>query len=300
MQLFEKITIAATSCLVLHGAVAGMAILRIFLPMQNRKLQEPQAEADHGVLIDVQDNASSAALEAVLQMYSKGCLQEESFAPSISFRDPLVRTVGFEELQENSRVMRRLLRPFKVRKWQLTSVGGGQLEVVLWQRLRLKVGTKDVGLSSKVVAKYDKAGQILSIQDLWRQQPLLEFGPFTWSRRINGIVASWVTPVLVDPKEKVLAAHAREQKLAAARRDKAETSTPGPEEADHHQPSSPVPAGNMLASQSSREGVLTDATFILFALPCVALLNWWRRNRSSSIASGKEQTAHECLLDTVH
>ena len=180
----------------LHATVVGGALLRS-LWQHEHELPQPPAGESTGMAADRQSNVSSAILGTVLTMYSRGCVTKDSFAEHCVFDDPAARTQGFEELREAFRAL-RALEP-ETLDWRLGAVGAGSVEVLLWQRYT--IGARKIELHSKIVAQHDSSGRIVAMQDRWRGCPLLFVPPFTWARRINGVISYHLTPFLNVPAD---------------------------------------------------------------------------------------------------
>ena len=178
----------------LHATVVGSALLRS-LWRHEHELPRPPTSESSGMAADRQSNTSSAILGTVLTMYSRGCVSKDSFADNCVFDDPAARTQGFDELREAFRAL-RVLDP-ETLDWRLGAVGAGSVEVLLWQRYT--IGTRQIELHSKIVAQHDASGRIVALQDRWRGCPLLFMPPFTWARRINGVISYCLTPFLNVP-----------------------------------------------------------------------------------------------------
>ena len=189
--MLKSTAAVAISGAVVHGIVVGSALLRS-LWLQEHELPRPPEEESTGMGADRQSSTSSAILDTVLMMYSRGCVTKDSFTPDCVFDDPAARTRGFDELREAFRAL-RALEP-ETLEWKLGAVGDRRVEVLLWQRYT--IGARKIELHSKVVAEHDSSGRIVAMQDRWRGCPLLFVPPFTWARRVNGIISFRLTPFL--------------------------------------------------------------------------------------------------------
>ena len=174
-----------------HGTIVCGALLRSLRFAEEHDLEQPNHSSSIMVK-EGQTSASSAVLGAILTMYSQCCVNEASFARHVTFDDPAARTEGFDELKEAFRALRKL-QP-QTLNWELGSVHQGRVEVHLWQRYT--IGPKEIDLFSKVVAEHDAEGRIVQLEDRWKGLPLLDSPPFTWARRLNGVMSFWLTPLL--------------------------------------------------------------------------------------------------------
>jgi hypothetical protein len=128
-------------------------------------------------------------------MYGQCCTDESSFADSVIFEDPAAKCLGVAEVQEAFRALAKL-QP-KTLDWELGCVDEDRktVEVNVWQRYQIGFG-KGTDLYSKILVSYDEEGQITKMVDLWRGLPLLSSAPFTWSRRLNGLLSFQLTPFM--------------------------------------------------------------------------------------------------------
>ena len=132
-------------------------------------------------------------------MFGNGGVDQSIFDNSVVFEDPTSCKKGVKELKEAFRVLEKL-QP-ETLDWNLKSVSlnngeaaGGVVEIRLLQHYQL--GPKSISLRSNVVVQHDGQGRIVSMQDLWNGVPLLPMAPFTWSRRVNGLLSFRLTPFL--------------------------------------------------------------------------------------------------------
>ena len=105
----------------------------------------------------------------------------------------MARCNGFKELQEAFRVLVKL-NP-KTLDWKLAKVSKGErkVEIEIWQRYTIG---KEIVLHSRIFVEHDDNGRIISIEERWREVPLLSGAPFSWVRRLNGLMAYLFTPYL--------------------------------------------------------------------------------------------------------
>ena len=61
---------------------------------------------------------------------------------------------------------------------------------------KLYAAIRSMAAFSKVVAEHDAEGRIVQLEDRWKGLPLLDSPPFTWARRLNGVMSFWLTPLL--------------------------------------------------------------------------------------------------------
>lgn len=258
--IFKPAALVVGSGIVMHGAVVGGALLRsIFAPTATYELQQPRRQESSVVKLG-QASASSTALGSVLKMYSQGTVTKDSFSPEVSFEDPPAKTEGFAELEEAFRSL-KLLSP-ETLDWEVGSVGEGQMDVNLWQLYTL--GSNKFELFSKLGVNYDDAGRVVRIRESWRGVPLLDTAPFTWSRRINGILGSVVTPLF-----------------------QTDDSKPGSTE-------------TLAATNIAARGMPRELTIAMVAVCCVALLRLWRHSFASLLVEKEqEQSMYERLDDAA-
>jgi hypothetical protein len=90
----------------------------------------------------------------------------------------------------------KLLEP-ETLDWEISRVCSdtNQVELNLWQRYTIFEGSP-IDLYSRIVVQHDAQGRIVSMEDRWKGKPLLPDTPFGWTRRLNGVLSFYITPLL--------------------------------------------------------------------------------------------------------
>ena len=173
--------------LVAHGAVVSGALINALYWAEGDQVSRPDRAAS-SLMASKQTKETSAVLGAVLTMYSQGCVHKGSFSPDVVFEDPAAKCKGFDEVKEAFRAL-KAISP-QTLNWELGDVTDKKVEIRLWQRYG--IASKDVDLFETVVVRHNK-GTITSMEDRWKGKPLLHFPPFTWCRRLNGVISDFFT-----------------------------------------------------------------------------------------------------------
>jgi len=178
--------------LVTHGVVVSGALINALYWAEGDELSRPDRASSLMTSKAGQSTETSAVLGAVLTMYSQGCVHKDSFSPDVTFEDPAGKCKGFGEVKEAFRAL-KAISP-QTLDWELGDVTDKKVEIRLWQRYG--IASRDVDLFEIVVVRHNK-GTITSIEDRWKGKPLLQYPPFTWCRRLNGVVGDFLTSRLV-------------------------------------------------------------------------------------------------------
>lgn len=175
-----------------YGALVSGALINALYWAEGDELSRPDREAS-SLMASEQTKETSAVLGAVLTLYSKGRMHKDSFSRDVTFEDPAAKCKGFGEVKEAFRAL-KALSP-QTLDWELGAVTDEKVEIRLWQRYGIL--SKNFNLFETVVVRHNK-GKITSMEDRWKGKPLLQFEPFTWCRRINGVISAWLTPKLIS------------------------------------------------------------------------------------------------------
>ena len=119
-------------------------------------------------------------------------MDKDSFSRDVTFEDPAVKCKGFGEVKEAFRAL-KVISP-QTLDWELGDVTDNKVEIRLWQRYGIL--SRNLDLFETVVVRHSK-GKITSMEDRWKGKPLLQFEPFTWCRRINGVISAFLTSRLI-------------------------------------------------------------------------------------------------------
>ena len=133
---------------------------------------------------------TSAVVGAVLTMYSQGSVHKDSFSPDVTFEDPCTKCKGFGEVKKVFRGL-QAISP-QTLDWELGDITDNKVEIRLWQRY----GILRWDRYEFMVVRHNK-GKITSMEDRWNGKPLLQYPPFTWCRRLNGVISDFFTSRLV-------------------------------------------------------------------------------------------------------
>ena len=78
--------------------------------------------------------------------------------------------------------------------WELGEVTDDKVEIRLWQRYAIasRPWSKHFDRFEHMVVRHNK-GEITSMEDRWNGKPLLQYPPYTWCRRLNGVITDYLT-----------------------------------------------------------------------------------------------------------
>jgi hypothetical protein len=133
----------------------------------------------------------------VQKMYSGHGLDPRECAPDVTFSDPIVCCEGRHSAVEAFRAL-RYCRPQQVTPPSAApSADGADTVIHLHQRYFGSAWFKGLEVRSTLVLRRCPDGQIGSLEERWNGAPLLQFAAFRWVRRINGVISTMLTPLLL-------------------------------------------------------------------------------------------------------
>ena len=127
------------------------------------------------------------------QMYRGGGIDAAVLSPGVVFEDPAVRCVGSTEVREAFRALRSC-RPEALVAPRMVLEGDGSATAVFALHQRY-LGFLEVRSTLHLHTAPD--GRISRIEERWNGVPLVSAPPFVWSRRLNGMLSSALTPILM-------------------------------------------------------------------------------------------------------
>lgn len=127
------------------------------------------------------------------KMYRGGGIDAAVLSPGVVFEDPAARCVGSTEVREAFRALRSC-RPEALAAPRMVLEGDGSATAVFALHQRY-FGFLEVRSTLHLHTAPD--GRISRIEERWNGVPLVSAPPFVWSRRLNGMLSSALTPILL-------------------------------------------------------------------------------------------------------
>ncbi|KAK3277411.1 hypothetical protein CYMTET_14574 [Cymbomonas tetramitiformis] len=151
----------------------------------------------HGTGAVAGQNCTLAASvqETVSNMYSGKGLDTTACSVDVAFEDPVALCRGIGEVQEAFRALKACSPEHVADPFIVAAQGsepGTPAVVCLHQRY---FGGLEV--RGTVLVQLNDEGLITRFEERWNAAPLLDSSPVRWSRRLNGMVSSIVTPIIV-------------------------------------------------------------------------------------------------------
>lgn len=149
--------------------------------------------------LPTEPNTNAAAVQRVVaKMYSGGGLDAPLCSPSVSFTDPAACCTGRAEVTEAFRAL-RVCDPEHLTSPTVLATHKEETHLALHQRYFAGSYLLPRGLvvRSTLVVCTNGDGLITSLEEQWNGGPLLQWSAFRFSRRVNGILSSLLTPLAV-------------------------------------------------------------------------------------------------------
>jgi len=127
-------------------------------------------------------------------MYRGGGIDAVFLSPDVVFEDPAAYCVGKDEVREAFRAL-RACTPEQLDEPRLIVDGDGEGATAVFALRQRYFGYLEVQSTLHVHTAAD--GRINRFEERWNGAPLLEGAPFRWSRRLNGVLSSALTPLLI-------------------------------------------------------------------------------------------------------
>ncbi|KAJ1495197.1 hypothetical protein T484DRAFT_2157311 [Baffinella frigidus] len=128
------------------------------------------------------------------KMYRGGGLDAAFLSPGVVFEDPAVCCVGTVEVQEAFRAL-HAASPESLEEPRLVVDGDNEGATAVFALRQRYVGFLQVDSTLHIHTAAD--GRISRFEERWNGTPLWKAAPFRWSRRLNGLLSSALTPLLV-------------------------------------------------------------------------------------------------------
>jgi len=128
------------------------------------------------------------------KMYRGDGLDAAFLSPDVVFEDPAVLCIGTDEVQEAFRAL-HAARPEQLDEPRLVVDGESEGATAVFALRQRYAGFLEV--SSTLLIHTAADGRISRFEERWNGAPLLKAAPFRWSRRFNGRLSSFLTPLLV-------------------------------------------------------------------------------------------------------
>ena len=140
-------------------------------------------------------NSEEAAqiTKVVSKMYSGGGLDPTMCTDHVTFTDPAARCTGRAECVEAFRAL-RAFEPQHVEEPSAVAMPDGSLHLYLHQRYSILTSFT---IRSVLVVRTDDTGRVSELEERWNGAPLIGFPAFRWVRRVNGVVSSLLTPIIL-------------------------------------------------------------------------------------------------------
>lgn len=147
------------------------------------------------------DGHTAALTKVVTSMYGGTGLDASACAHDVTFTDPAACCAGTSEVVEAFRALAAACRPEHIepplRLRTERHAGLDCTEFFLHQRYFRDTMLLPRGLEVRsvlVVHTDADTGRVRAFEERWNGAPLLQWVPFRWARRINGMLSSFVTP----------------------------------------------------------------------------------------------------------
>ena len=111
----------------------------------------------------------------------------------VTFTDPAAQCSGIGEVSEAFRAL-AITKPQHVEQPVAVGMPDGSVHVHLHQRYSILAS---FNVRSVLVVRQAADGCICELEERWNGAPLLSFPAFRWVRRVNGMLSSLLTPLLV-------------------------------------------------------------------------------------------------------
>ena len=128
------------------------------------------------------------------KMYRGGGLDAAYLTPGVVFEDPGGCCVGTDEVQEAFRAL-HALSPEQLEEPRLVVDVDNEGAAAVFALKQRYVGFLKVDSTLHIHTAAD--GRISRFEERWNGVPLWKSAPFRWSRRLNGLLSSTLTPLLV-------------------------------------------------------------------------------------------------------
>ena len=138
---------------------------------------------------------STVVLKLIKDLYSGKGADKDMCCSNIVFRDPVAICEGIEEVCEAFRAL-KVMSPTLIEDPKLMYINDSNNNQFIEVKTKYTI-IKSFSVHSICVVETDKEGKVLSIEERWNSIPLLNFPPFTWAKRINGIVSYAITRLLI-------------------------------------------------------------------------------------------------------
>ena len=170
-------------------------------PEQQPPLVDQSLKNTSNAAADEKDSAvTTFVLSRVSALYSGNTVAHRDLAPRCVFSDPAVLSIGDMEIVEVFRAL-KYLSPISLDSPRMLSVvhdrqiNQTRVHIQLHQQYN-----NSVELTSLLLVDVDTSNMehlvITRFEERWNQVPVLEFLPFRFVRRWNGIVSYRLTPVV--------------------------------------------------------------------------------------------------------
>ena len=147
-----------------------------------------------------QQNARSGddVVKLVARMYRGEGVDTSLISQDVSFTDPAVSCFGKHEVVEAFRALQSCQPEQLTEPQALPDTSDGRRQLSLHQRYFAgKLMTNGVEVRSTLVVRVAPDGRVQDIEERWNGEPLLWWPTFRWARRVNGMISSLVTPLLL-------------------------------------------------------------------------------------------------------
>ena len=181
------------AAITLREAAAALATSHVIFSavgVGNAAMQKPDTAAAATAAGDVVASGAKA-VKVVARMYSGGGLDAAACAGEVTFTDPAARCEGVGEVSEAFRAL-KWCRPETIEAPRAQPVSDSELLVHLHQRY-----FGFLVVRSALCVKLSADGRVAELEERWNGAPLLWWSPFRWTRRVNGMLSSLLTPLLL-------------------------------------------------------------------------------------------------------
>ena len=172
-----------------HLVVSALAIGNACVGRSDKPTPAPPTPALAGT--------AGAAQQLVAQMYSGGGVNPRLVTDDVKFTDPAARCQGKQEVAEAFRALRFCNPESLTSPWASTGqTEDGTLHFNLHQRY-FAGRLPGLELRSTLVVRTAPDGRVCELEERWNGASLLWWPQFRFSRRVNGMLSSLLTPLLL-------------------------------------------------------------------------------------------------------
>ena len=161
----------------------GLTVGNASYSLVGETTQQLEQEQSHNIKMNEQQRDIQSAL---VGMYSGRGIDRSLCTPNVVFRDPIVVCNGDIEVEEAFRAL-KALSP-KLQKEPFL-IGGSSTGIHSFRLQTDYFMLFSFSVDSLCIVETDSDGRITLIEERWNHTPLLKIPPYTWAKRLNGLIS---------------------------------------------------------------------------------------------------------------